>query len=221
MLFFDVGANIGKWAVANVNIYDRVIAIEPSPIAFNKLTENIEALPKCLSRNVICLNYAIYQTDKTFIDLYECKKHRYSTTNNLWLLDKRSRYYGKEHTVVPCRTMKLDRMIDLYGYPDLIKVDVEGGEYECLQTLTRKTKCICFEWAREFLEVTAKCLQHLYAVGFRYIYVQFEDIYNFRPADAEYLKIKSTHQDDIADIIEHFAKYESKRRLDWGMVWCK
>lgn len=221
MLLFDIGANIGKWTVANVNIYDRVIAIEPSPSAFNKLTENIEALPKCLSQNVICLNYVIYQSDKTFVNFYECKKHRYSTTNSLWLLDKRSRYYGKEHIVIPCRAMKLDQLIDVYGYPDLIKIDVEGGEYECLQTLTRKVSCICFEWAREFLDVATKCLQYLYNLGFKNLYVQFEDIYNFCPVDTEYIKIKGTHHEDITGMIEHFAKYEGKRRLDWGMIWCK
>ena len=222
MLFFDIGANIGKWAVPHVNIYDRVIAIEPSPIAFKKLVENMERLPKCLSRNVVCLNYAVHNTDNKYINFYDCKKHRYSTTNKLWLLDKKSRYYGKEHRVIPCRAIKLDKMIDLYGWPDLIKVDVEGGEYECLQTLTRKVTSICFEWAAEFLDVTLKCMNHLHSIGYRQVFVQFEDIYDFRPLDSEYIKL-SKHEsiEDVEEIVHHFAQYESKMRLDWGMIWCK
>jgi FkbM family methyltransferase len=218
MLFFDIGANIGKWTVSNVNMYDSVVAVEPSPMAFSKLLENIDELPRSLSRNVVCINYAVHNSDDSFINLYDCKKHRYSTTNKMWLLDKKSRFYGKEHNIVPCRPIKLDQMIQLYGEPDLIKIDVEGGEYECIKTLTRYVSLICFEWALEFLDITQKCIDHLYSIGFREIFVQFEDIYNFRPHPCEYIKIDSTN---LHDTINHFAKYDSSKRLDWGMIWCK
>jgi FkbM family methyltransferase len=218
MLFFDIGANVGRWTVSNVNIHDNVIAVEPSPVAFSKLLENIDALPRSLSTNVICLNYAVHHSDESFINLYDCKKHRYSTTNKMWLLDKNSRYYGKEHKIVQCRPIKLDQMIKLYGEPDLIKIDVEGGEYECIKTLSRMVSLICFEWALEFLDITLKCIDHLYNIGFREMFIQFEDIYNFRPHSSEYIKIKSI---DLPNAITHFAKYEHSKRLDWGMIWCK
>lgn len=218
MLFFDIGANIGKWTVSNVNVHDVVVAVEPSPTAFSKLLENVDALPRSLSQNVLCINYAIHNSDEQFINLYNCKKHKYSTTNKMWLLDKKSRYYGKEHYVVPCRPFKLDQMIKLYGEPDLIKIDVEGGEYECLKTLTNYVPLICFEWALEFLDITKNCLDHLYSIGFREFFVQFEDIYNFRPHPNEFVKIENT---SLHDAITRFAKYEHSKRLDWGMIWCK
>lgn len=218
MLFFDIGANIGKWTVSNVNIHDTIVAVEPSPVAFSKLLENVDALPRSVSQNILCLNYAVHNSDDKFINLYDCKKHRYSTTNKMWLLDKKSRYYGKEHKIVPCRPIQIDRMIHLYGEPDLVKIDVEGGEYECIKTLSKHIPMICFEWALEFLEITQKCIEHLFALGFSEFFIQFEDVYNFRPHSDEFIKIESMN---LNDAITHFAKYEHSKRLDWGMIWCK
>ena len=46
-------------------------------------------------------------------------------------------------------TITIDKLIQEYGTPELIKIDVEGGEFECLSSLTQKVNNICFEWASE------------------------------------------------------------------------
>ena len=212
MIFFDIGANIGKWTVSNVNTIDKIIAVEPSPKAFSILQDNIERLPRSLSDNVILLNYAV--SNKPNIEFYECKKHRYSTTNLDWITDKKSRFYGKEYNNIQCKTISLDKMVDLYGMPELIKLDVEGGEYECLQTLSQKTPYICFEWAKEFLDLANKCLNYLYNLGYKYVYIQYEDIYQFRPLDTDYVPIQKV--EELLDIFPNV-----QRRDDWGMIWCK
>jgi FkbM family methyltransferase len=219
MLFFDIGANIGAWTVRNVNHHNSIVAVEPSPTAFSVLKHNMNNLPSVLSDNVILLNYAI--SSEPVIDFYECKKHRYSTTNKDWITDKKSRFYGKEFSVIKCKAKTLDSLLTLYGMPDLIKIDVEGGEYQVLKTLTQKVPQVCFEWAQEFADITHKCICYLFNLGFKYFYVQFEDIYDFRPSEDEYIKVSSIEQVDVEAIIKHFAKYEPKRRLDWGMIWCK
>lgn len=219
MLFFDIGANIGAWTVANIDMQNTIVAVEPSPKAFSILKKNINNLPASLSQNVILLNYAV--NSHPTIDFYECKKHRYSTTNKDWLTDKKSRFYGKEYSTIKCNAKTLDSLITLYGMPDLIKIDVEGGEYECLKTLTQKVPQICFEWAQEFADIAYKCICYLFNLGFKLFYVQFEDIHDFKPIDNEYIKLSFIEQIDLEAIIKHFAKYEPKRRLDWGMIWCK
>jgi FkbM family methyltransferase len=212
MLFFDIGANIGKWSVSNVNSIDKIIAVEASPRAFSILRENIDMLPRSLSHNIILLNYAV--SNEKEVDFYECKKHRYSTTNIDWVADKKSRFHGKEYTTMKCKTITLDKMIDLYGVPDLLKIDVEGGEYECLQTLSQKTPYICFEWAMEFLDLADKCLLYLYQLGYNYAFVQYEDMYQFRPRDCDYKPIE-----EMGDMLKLFPN--RGRRNDWGMIWCK
>ncbi len=219
MLLFDIGANVGAWTAANINSCTTIIAVEPSPTAFTVLRKNVANLPSQLSDNIITINYAI--STEPVIDFYECKKHRYSTTNKDWITDKKSRFYGKEFSVIKCKTKTLDSLIALYGEPDLIKIDVEGGEYDALKTLTQKMPEICFEWAQEFVDITHKCICYLFNLGFRLFYVQFEDIHNFRPHADEYIRLASIEQVDVDAIIKHFAKYEPKRRLDWGMFWCK
>ena len=39
-MYFDIGSNIGKWSLSNINQCDKIISIEASPITFNKLVNN-------------------------------------------------------------------------------------------------------------------------------------------------------------------------------------
>ena len=41
-MFFDIGANIGKWSLSNVNNCEKIIAIEASPYTFKRLVDNYE-----------------------------------------------------------------------------------------------------------------------------------------------------------------------------------
>ena len=40
-MFFDIGANVGLWAKANIQFTDKIIAVEASPITFRKLVNNV------------------------------------------------------------------------------------------------------------------------------------------------------------------------------------
>jgi FkbM family methyltransferase len=37
MLCFDIGANIGRWTIANKNKFDKIVCIEAAPIVYDKL----------------------------------------------------------------------------------------------------------------------------------------------------------------------------------------
>ncbi len=64
-----------------------------------------------------------------------------------------SRFGNTDYTVgsykVSVPTISIDTLIDTYGIPDLIKIDVEGAEELVVKSLTKKVKCLCFEWAVE------------------------------------------------------------------------
>jgi hypothetical protein len=93
--------------------------------------------------------------------------------------------------------------------PDLIKIDVEGGEYTCIKSLTQKVKCLCFEWAAETIDITFNCLDYLYTLGFCNFYCQNGDAYDFRP----------TIFYDIQNIKQKISLMIPKK--DWGMIWCE
>lgn len=203
MLYFDIGSNIGLWALANLNRADKIVSIEASPNTFSRLVAN------CIHEKIELLNYAICNNNNEDITFYDSKNDVLSTINKDWLTNKESRFYNTPYTEIKCKTMTIDRLIQIYGKPDLIKIDVEGGEYDCISSMTQKVDVLCFEWASEVNDITFKCLDYLLIIGFTKFYLQFKDDYNFRPEDNEYY--------DIHTIKEELASTQPKNH--WGMIW--
>jgi len=204
-MFFDIGANIGNWALANIDQCDKIISIEASPITFNKLVNN------CTNTKIILLNYAVCNNNGNDITFYQARDDALSTINKEWLSSDTSRFYNHPYTEITCKTITIDKLIEQYGLPDLIKIDVEGGEYECIVSLTHKVKLLCFEWASETNTNTFNCTDYLFNLGYTQFYIQNCDNYIFRPQDNDFY--------DISTIKTKLSKTIPK--LDWGMIWCK
>ena len=43
-MYFDIGSNIGKWSLANINQCNKIISIEASPITFKRLVNNCKMI---------------------------------------------------------------------------------------------------------------------------------------------------------------------------------
>ena len=204
-MFFDIGANIGKWSLANIGNCNKIIAIEASPYTFKRLVDNI-----IRNKKIIPLSYAVCNSDKEFIEFYNCSADTLSTINKDWLDSEKSRFYKQyNYNVITCKTITIDKLIQIYGIPELIKIDVEGGEIECLSYLTQKVKNICFEWASETNDITFKCLHYLESLGYADFAIQLQDHYNYRP---QFYK-------DITIVKEYLNKTTPKK--EWGMIWAK
>ena len=130
-----------------------------------------------------------------------------NTTNKAWFTDPNNRFYGMKHTETKVNTITLDLLIMTYGIPDLIKVDVEGAEFDTLQSLSFKVPMLCFEWASEMNQTTFDCLDYLEKLGFSKFALQMKDDYTFRP-DLWVSK---------KDVILSLKKCVPKE--DWGMIW--
>ncbi len=204
-MYFDIGANIGAWTLQNINNANKIITIEASPITFEKLQNN------CKNDKIILLNYAVCDNNFNDIIFYQAEADTISTINKEWLTSDKSRFYNYPYTEIICKTITIDKLIEQYGQPDLIKIDVECGEFECLKSLTQKVKLICFEWASETNDITFNCIDYLYSLGFTHFFIQYEDAYTFRPTDNEYYDIL-TIKNNLLNTIP---------KLHWGMIWCK
>lgn len=203
-MYFDIGANIGKWALENINKCQQIISVEASPITFEKLKKN------CVNPKIILLNYAVCDNNGQDITFYHADSDTLSTLNKSWLTDSKSRFYN--HTKfkeIICKTITIDDLINKYGMPKLIKIDVEGGEYECIKSLTQKVDLLCFEWAAEMIVVAHNCIDYLTSIGFTKFFIQNTDEHSFRPTEFY----------DI-DIVKQKLNSTIPKR-DWGMVWCK
>jgi hypothetical protein len=67
--------------------------------------------------------------------------------------------FTNEKTV---ETVTLDSLIEKYGIPDYIKIDVEGHEWECLEGLNQNIRVISFEAnLPEFRTETLQGIAHL------------------------------------------------------------
>ena len=204
-MFFDIGANIGKWSIANLNNTGKIIAIEASPNTFKQLCYNTKNY-----NQIICLNFAVCDVVNEYINFYESDTNTLSTINKEWLTSKNSRFYNySKFKEIKCKTIKIDALIEIHGIPELIKIDVEGGEFECLSSLTKKIKDICFEWASETNDITLKCIDYLKNLGYMDFAIQFEDNYTYRPK--KYQDLES-----IKTILNN-----TTPKKEWGMIWVK
>lgn len=205
MLIFDIGANVGAYAVANQS-GNKIISVEAVPGTYQQLQNNINSYG-----NIIALNYAVSKTpfSTTFYSCPPCNV--LSTLNKDWLSADNSRFGYMKNSIVPIQvpTITLDSLVSQYGIPDILKVDVEGAEEEVVGTLTTKVPVLCFEWAAEWRESMYRTLDYVSSLGFSKYYIQDGDTYTFRPSEynlnIEDTKIKLSQTTD---------------KNEWGMIWC-
>jgi len=118
----DVGANIGSYTIVASEISEAtVISVEPHPVTFRWLRENVRLNGR---QNVTCLNLAISSRDGQiqFTDGQDLSTNHVITANeaNVSLI-----------SIEGCR---LDTICDrLEVIPDFVKIDVEGHEPEVLE----------------------------------------------------------------------------------------
>jgi len=202
-LCFDIGANKGAWALANKDRYSTIVAVEPIEKTFSILTE------KCKDSKFVCLKYAVCDCSGESVTFFDCEADTLSTLHKEWLTDPSSRFCGVKYKEIQCKTITLDALITRYGMPDLIKIDVEGGEFDCIRSLTKKVPLICFEWASETRHITEQCIDYLHSIGFLEFHVQMEDQYTYTPTSY-------TTLDAVKEEL-----YTMIPKKDWGMVWCR
>lgn len=118
----DIGAHIGIYTLKASRLLSdkgKVFAIEPDPITFLRLKENVQ-LNK--ATNVTPINVAIFSENKK-VKLYQSK---FSSANSIKF------EVGTDYVEVDAST--LDQIMEKYGHDrvEWIKVDVEGAEKEVL-----------------------------------------------------------------------------------------
>ena len=131
-IVLDIGAHLGRYTLISSNLVGdkgRVVAVEASPLVFEKLRRNIN-LNKL--SNIITLNYAAY-SKKTKIKLFFPSEGFKNSVYNSVVLT-RSQNIGK-YVNVDANT--LDNIIHSIGIQEedvnWIKIDVEGAELEVLK----------------------------------------------------------------------------------------
>lgn len=140
-LCFDVGANLGNRITPLLALGARVVAVEPQEncchFLRNKFGDKIRIVRSGLGETECVKNF--YVSDACTLSSFSPE----------WIesVQKSSRFkdYSWDKTV-QVEITTLDRLIERYGLPSFIKIDVEGYELEVLKGLTQPVGMISFEY---------------------------------------------------------------------------
>jgi len=167
-MLFDIGANRGDATLAGLNKGHKVIALEPAPAIYAELVKNFIYNP-----NVVPLQLAVAEESNKRLEFYEAQEDGLSTLNKDWLTSPEMPYNGKPFRTTQVSTINVDDLVQLYGIPDLIKVDVEGAEWSVFKGMTQKYGVLTFEWTDVTLDEHQKQLQYLAGLGYTEVAPQF------------------------------------------------
>ena len=211
-LVFDVGANVGSKTRIFLELGANVVSIEPQEAC----AEILHGL-----KNKIKLRddqgFAIIQTA---LGETECKSEMIksnasvlSTMSNEWIdvMTKSGRfenYSWNERITVSVTT--LDKLIEEYGTPSYIKIDVEGYELDVLKGLTKPIKYVSLEFAPEFLHNTYKCIEYIESLG--------EVVFNYSLGESMQMGLDNYVASNI--LIDILNRFKNNYKI-FGDIYCQ
>ena len=163
-LVFDIGAHVGDRVASFRRLGARIVAVEPQPalvmalkLFYGRCADvAIEAV--AVGRNVGTASLMINADNPTV----STASHEFVTAardSPGWQTQRWTRSLR-----VPVTT--LDSLIDKYGAPAFIKIDVEGFEEEALQGLAHAVKALSFEFTTIQRDVALACIERCITLGY-------------------------------------------------------
>ncbi len=171
-LFVDVGANLGRYEVLLSRNYERIIAIEPSLENISFLKRNVD---NAKVKNVDFLHCAVADEDGVATLFYgdHCAAHSLIEQVEIGHLAE-----GTEQV----RTISLDTLLKKEDNIDLVKVDVEGAEWQVLEG-SKEVLPRIKQWMIELhdLEQKARMTKLLEDEGYVVLWLDNKHVYARRP----------------------------------------
>jgi len=160
-LFFDVGANVGNRIVPVLEIGARVVAVEPQDVCYKVLVMKF-------GKKITLVKKGLADKPGTR-EFFVSNVHVTSSFSQEWIesVKKSGRFKKREwNKKVLMEMTTLDALINEYGVPAFIKIDVEGFELEVLRGLSSAVPAISFEYTvPEQTDRLVECIQRVGAVN--------------------------------------------------------
>lgn len=149
----DIGANVGYFTILAaklVGITGKIIGFEANPNVYEILKDNISM--NWLNQQTILYNKAIYSKD-TLLNFHS--SHKFHGDSSIHLIEKNENALSF-YTTIQVEAIPLDSQFNKLEYIDLLKIDIEGGEYQAFLGMLnlieqKKIKQIIFEWNKTML----------------------------------------------------------------------
>jgi FkbM family methyltransferase len=153
-LCFDVGANLGQKAEVFLCCGSRVVILEPNILCQPTLKYLFRRNPK------VELVMAAVGSARGWMDL-----HVHGTESTASARPEWDRRVDRMSAVIKVPVMTLNDLIERYGRPDFVKIDVEGFESEVLKGLSTRVPLLSIEFHSFEMNKTEECLAILQRLG--------------------------------------------------------
>ena len=147
-LVFDIGANEGNRTKIFAQLSRQVIAVEPQPSCVTSLQAQFGANPK-----IRIVPKALGAREGS-AEIMISNATGISSLSPTWVQAVRDSGRFSGFTWAGKQTVEvttLDSLIEEFGSPGFIKIDVEGYEFEVLSGLSRPVRALSFEFVPEYL----------------------------------------------------------------------
>jgi len=170
---YDIGAHLGSRTRVFLELGHPVVAVEPQRRFFEIIAAGLADQSNC------SLIHGAVGAESGTAEIQI--SDRYPTVSSLspdWIgagvaagvLQGVS--YNRSETV---RLYSIGELMELYGPPAFIKIDVEGFEYEVVRGLRAPVPALSFEIVPSSLDLTRRCVEHLEGLGkYRYFFTRAE-----------------------------------------------
>ena len=127
-LIFDIGGNEGNNIAYYLHKADCVVVVEANPNLCEKIKKKFYSEIK--EKRVFVENGAISESDEEFLDFYICKASDHVSTilkpSNL-----------NDYEIIRVKSLNIKYLLEKYGYPEYIKVDIENTDKIVIEQLIR------------------------------------------------------------------------------------